>query len=305
MKKIVVDGATSMIGVSTIETAIEKGTEVYAIVRNNTKRIDRLPHSNLLHVVHGSLDDLKSISDIPGDIDVYYHFAWDGTSKDDRNNPFIQEKNIEYTLDAVDLARRCGCKKFIGAGSQAEYGPRETAINDNTPFAPQTSYGIAKFASGQLSRKLCEQYGINHVWARVFSIYGRFDNDGTMLSYAIDRFLKGEVAHFSQGTQRWNYLNERDTGMIFYLLGCVDRCRGEYRIANTYSKPLREFILELAGFMGTLELCDFAESNNSVQAYGIDTLDENLFETISYWPRISFEDGIKEMIEERKKHIQL
>ena len=35
---------------------------------------------------------------------------------------YIQNKNVEYTLDAVYLAKRFGCDTFIGAGSQAEYG---------------------------------------------------------------------------------------------------------------------------------------------------------------------------------------
>ena len=43
MQRIIVTGATSMIGVALIEECIKHGTEVYAVVREGSKKRSRLP----------------------------------------------------------------------------------------------------------------------------------------------------------------------------------------------------------------------------------------------------------------------
>ena len=188
MKKIIVTGATSMLGTALVDVAVGKGTEVYAIVRPDSSRLDRLNGSDLVHVVKCVIDDLDKLSGIPSDCDALYHFAWEGANKEERENPMTHARNIKHTLDAVEAAQRFGCKKFIGAGSQAEYGPVNGPIDENTPCNPKTAYGIGKLSAGLLSGKLCEKYGITHIWGRVFSVYGPHDNKGTMIDYAIDQF---------------------------------------------------------------------------------------------------------------------
>lgn len=117
------------------------------------------------------------------------------------DNPILQEPNIKYTLDAVNLAKRLGCRKFIGAGSQAEYGKVDTVITPDTPVNPLTAYGMAKYSAGILSGKLCKQLELIHIWTMIFSVYGCYDREGTMINYAMDRFLKGETAKFSSGNR--------------------------------------------------------------------------------------------------------
>ena len=48
MQRIIVTGATSMIGVALIEECIKHGTEVYAVVREGSKKRSRLPESSLI-----------------------------------------------------------------------------------------------------------------------------------------------------------------------------------------------------------------------------------------------------------------
>ena len=54
----------------------------------------------------------------------------------------MQEPNIQYTMDAVCLAKRLGCKLFVGAGSQAEYGRVDGKIGSNTPVNPEVAVWV-------------------------------------------------------------------------------------------------------------------------------------------------------------------
>lgn len=300
MKRVVITGATSMIGVALVEECIRNGIEVLGIVRKKSSRLTRLPQSSLLQLYECDLEDLDSITDVQGTYDVLYHFAWDHTSKTDRDNPIFQEQNIKYTLDAVNLAKRLGCKKFVGAGSQAEYGRVDGIITPETPIAPLISYGVAKHAAGLLSRKLCDSYGLVCIWARIFSVYGRYDNEGTVLTYAIDRFIAGKAACFSAATQQWDYLHEKDAGKMFFLIGeCADASK-VYCIASGESKPLKDFILELSDVFGPAAECIFAEELSSQKLIGLQTNIDELVNDIGYKPLISFREGVNDMIQFRK-----
>ena len=299
LKKIIVTGATSMLGTALIDVAVSKGTEVYAIVRPDTNRMDRLNGSDLVHVVSCALEDLDKLCGIPSDCDALFHFAWEGAKKEEREDPMTHARNIKYTLDAVEVAKRFGCKKFIGVGSQAEYGPVGGVILEDTPCAPKTPYGIGKLAAGLLSRKLCEKNGIIHIWGRVFSVYGPHDNKGTMIDYAIERFSNRERAQFSSGEQAWNYLYESDCGMIFFLLGEKIESDSIYRIAHPESRALRDYISEMADIMDAKDLCSFAEKTGDGSVYGIETKDEKLFSDIGFVPEVSFAEGIRRILNTR------
>ena len=299
MKKIIITGATSMIGTALTDVAIDEGIEVYAVIRPSTTRIDRLSKSSLIHIVEADLESLKEVNDIPKDCDVLYHFAWKGTRKTERDDPVIQEENIRYTFDAVELAKRSGCKKFIGAGSQAEYGLVDGRIDDKTKFAPVISYGASKYTAGLLSKKLCDQYSMTHIWARIFSVYGRYDNEGTMLDYAIKQFLKGEKAFFSSGLQMWDYLYEKDAGKIFFYLGESDRAKGEYNVANGKCQPIKNYIKFVASELSANELCVFSDDKNEVLQQ-LQTNIDKLLSDINYTPDTTFEKGVRNVIQEYK-----
>ena len=243
MNKIVVTGATSMIGVATINEAIKNNVEVLAIVRPNSKNLNRLPQNRLIKVLECELDKLDTIdvsslqvrqlndnnlwvataSTKPRNDDwnyeVFYHFAWGNTNKTTRNDPVLQGKNIKYSLDAANLAKKLGCKKFIGAGSQAEYGRVEGKLNALTPINPDIAYGMAKYAAGRLTNLRCRELDIEHIWVRILSVYGIYDNPNTMINYAIKELLSGREPEFTKCEQKWDYLFSEDAGRAFYLIG--------------------------------------------------------------------------------------
>lgn len=290
-----------MIGIALINECIKNNVEVLAIVRRQSTHLCRLPESDLVKIFECNLNELHTITDVKKKYDVFYHFAWDHTSKENRDNPILQEYNIKYTLDAVMLAKRLGCHKFIGAGSQAEYGRVDSIITPDTDVKPVISYGIAKYAAGELSGKLCRQQGMIHIWGRVFSVYGRYDNEGTMLVYAIDQFLKGETAKFSSATQLWDYLHEDDAGKIFYLIGqCIENDQ-VYCIASGRSKPLKDFILELKDIFGSAAKCEFAEKTDEGSLISLQADIRTLIEDIEFTPQTMFRKGIEDMVQYRKQ----
>ena len=298
--RVIVSGATSMIGVALINKCINEKVEVIALVRFGTSRRERLPQSKYLRIVQYDLeqDNVGLCDGITAD--VFYHFAWAYTSKDTRDNPILQEKNIRFSLQMAELAKKCGCRLFVGAGSQAEYGVVDGPIDELTLEKPQIAYGIAKLAAKQLLNKYCKINNIKLIWGRIFSVYGKYDNENTMINYVVDCFISGKKAQLSSCEQTWNYLNEKDAGVIFYKLGVSDVCEGTYCVANTVSLPLKQYVEEIIKEYSEEVECDFQEGDQSTTIVNLNVQTKKLFETIDYSPMVPFAEGIREIVEYRK-----
>ena len=201
MRRAIVSGATGAVGMALIDKLLREQTEVLVLCRRNSARAGQLPTHPLLYRLEADLSEYGSLENDTGKKwDAFYHLAWAGTAGDARNDAALQLQNAAYALDAVRLASRFGCEAFIGAGSQAEYGRYEGCLSARTPVFPETGYGIAKLAAGQMSRLLCGQLGIKHIWVRILSVYGPYDGMQSMVMSAIGKFLNGESPFFTQGS---------------------------------------------------------------------------------------------------------
>ncbi|MCQ2521377.1 MAG: NAD(P)-dependent oxidoreductase [Lachnospiraceae bacterium] len=297
MNNVIVTGATSMIGIATIKALILHGVRIFAISRKDSKRRCALPTSELITYIECDLDSLGKIN-FEEACDTLFHFGWGFTDRTTRDNPYLQLKNVQYTLDAVELAKRSGCKVFIGAGSQAEYGFQNNLIDENAQERPTVCYGITKLAAGKLARKLCEQYEMLCIWTRIFSVYGVNDSDNVMTSYAVNQFLKGEKAYFSKGLQIWNYLFEEDAGNYFYAIGENAKESMILNVAGCENKPLREFVQEMVKALGKDFQYEFSDEE-SASYNGIEPCINKLESLTGYVPTVSFEEGIKRILERR------
>lgn len=299
VKRVVITGPTGAIGIALINCLIENGIEVLAVCREDSKRINSIPNHNLVKIVKLNLNEIYKLSDIISErYDVFYHLGWEGTFGNSRNNMWGQMKNIQYTLDAVEVAAKLGCYKFIGAGSQAEYGRVEGKLTALTPTFPENGYGIAKLCAGQMSRILCEQKNMNHIWTRILSVYGPYDGENTMIMSVIRKLAHGEKPSLTEGKQQWDYLYSKDAGYAMYLLGEKGVSGKIYCIGSGQTKALSEYVEILRDNISRdLELGfgEIAYAPKQVMHLCADITDLEI--DTGFEPKYSFEDGIKETIE--------
>lgn len=300
LNKVVVTGATSMLGVALIEACVERNVKVLALVRPHSTKVDRINQFDLVEVVECDLSELQHYYPDVCDYDVFYHLGWTYTDRDSLENVSKQEKNITYTLDALRLAKRMGCKKFVGAGSQLEYGIHMN--NKTSPHSianPLTAYGISKYAAGKLSLLLAEELEMECFWVRIFSVFGKYESEATMLRTAISKMAKGEYCSFTPATHQWDYIYSSDVGEAFYIIGerakgvkvyCIGS--GKPRILKSYIESVRDIInpeMEL-GF-GDIPYREGVK-------YGFCPDISDLVEDTGWHPCVSFEEGIRKCLGE-------
>ena len=298
MKRAIITGATGAIGTALIYKLISSGIEVLVFCRKGSKRNSQIPEHDLITKKYCSLDELATVqNDTEKDYDVFYHFAWEGTTGRARNDMYLQNQNVRYALDAVEVAKRFGCHTFIGAGSQAEYGRVEGVLKPDTPTFPETGYGIAKLCAGQMTREYAHQLGIRHIWTRILSVYGPNDNPQSMVMYTIRKLKDGEVPEFTKGEQMWDYLYSGDAAEAFYLLAEKGINGKTYVLGSGQAQPLKEYVEQIRDVISPgaiLGIGNIPYGEKQIMYLCAD-ISEVVHDT-GWMPNTQFVKGIKEII---------
>ena len=288
-----------MIGVALIEECLRHDIEIYAVVRSSSGKAGRLPLSDKIHLTDCSLEDLSDLPGrIPGGCDTFYHIAWGNTGEARNKSTELQSRNIFYTLQAVRAAAELGCRRFIGAGSQAEYGPMDVEkISPDSPVNPSTPYGASKLAAGHLAGMLCRELGMECIWPRIFSVYGKYEKETTMVASGLRKMLAGEPTEFTPAMQRWDYLYSRDAGRAFYLIGEKGKDGSVYCVGSGQARPLKEYIEEMAALTGAGKPGIGAKPYPPGAVMNLCADIGTLTGDTGFIPEYTFEQGIRETIE--------
>ncbi|MDE7366015.1 MAG: NAD(P)-dependent oxidoreductase [Lachnospiraceae bacterium] len=307
MKKVILTGGTGMLGLALIQLFIQKKIEVLVIVRPNSKRREALPVSDYVKVIECDLSNLSAVKEQLHDTyDAFFHFAWDGTFGESRNDMQLQNQNVKAALDAVELAKAAGCTTFLGAGSQAEYGRVDgIKLGPDTPTKPETGYGIGKLCAGQMTRILCQQMGMKHIWVRILSTYGPHDGLHTMVMSGIIKMLNQERPQYTKGEQMWDYLYCEDAARAFYLAAEQGIDGSVYCIGSGQVRPLAEYITVIRDTIDKNIEIGFGEVpyyDKQVMYLCADI--ENLQQDTGFQPEISFEEGIRRTVQWYKEEMK-
>lgn len=294
-----------MLASETINLLVQEGYEVVAVVRPGTKRMDNVPVSDKVIVAEVDNSELLTLPEalISAGIDeaeLFFHFAWDGTHGDSRNDMAMQIKNIKSSVDAVTAAAKLKCKTFLGAGSQAEYGrvPDGVKISSDLPCNPENGYGIGKLCSSYMTRIEASKYGMKHVWVRILSVYGPKDGAHTMVMSGIGTMLDGKKASYTKGEQMWDYIYSKDAARAFYLAATKGKNGAVYPIGSGVCRPLSDYIKAIRDAINPDLPIGFGEVDyykGQVMYLCADI--DNLTKDTGFIPRYSFEQGIKETVE--------
>ena len=248
--KFIITGATSFIGLEFTKLVLECGHDVFAVCREGSKSLEKLPKDPSLSVFFATMDEYEMLPSKIDSADIFVNFAWDGTNYEGRTKTDIHKKNIENTKIAFRIAKEIGCRLFVESGSQAEYGVYDGLIDENTPCNPFTEYGKGKLAMKQEGFKLSEEIDLKYLHLRIFSTFGEGDHPYTLFMNAVSKMLNNEPLDLSPCTQKWNFLYSRDAvKQIYYLCEKAvndDSFKHEvFNLASEDTRILKDYVVRL------------------------------------------------------------
>lgn len=298
-----------MIGISLCQYISSlNGYFVYAVCRKESSGLNKLPINNQLKVIFFEIENICNIANKIDHADVFINLAWTNTDHEGRNNAELQSINVNYAKDAMRLAALIGCRLFVEAGSQAEYGNLQEFITEETPCNPEGEYGKAKLRVQQEGSILCNSLGIKYLHLRIFSTFGENDRPWTLIMSAIDKMLKNEDLSLTSCTQKWNFLYVNDCAkQVFllceYLINKNTFNSGIYHIASKDTRPLKNFIEEMRFVLKSSSMLQYGSVVQTKQV-SLDPSTSKTEKTIGFVNEFSFEEAVK-IIANKNYNIQL
>ena len=289
MKKCIVTGAAGFTGCNLVERLLAAGYFVYCVVRENSAHNKRLENLANVQLVYADLAEYKNLyQQIQEPCEVFFHLAWQGG----RYDFAAQYQNVEDTLGALEAAKKIGCKRFVCTGSQAEYGPHQDLITEETCPHPIDAYGSAKLAACILTRQRAMDLGIEWIWGRIFSLYGKYEAETRMLPALVKSLRENKDFQMAtDGRQNWDYLYVSDGAEALIALMEKGKTGEIYNIAHGNYRMMREFVGLVEKFVGNTACVVYDETNISL--YSLQPSSEKLKRDTGWLPQVEFCSGLE------------
>jgi len=292
--RVVLTGATSFLGRYLVDELEKRNAEVLAIIRPDSEKREMYTGYPHVRTILTDMDNIYTWVEIIGLADYFFHLGWDGIGASGRSDVVIQQKNIQTAMHCINGAEALGCKAFLFAGSQAEYGPQTGTISEDIPCSPVTEYGKAKLRV--CKQAMARSSSMKYYHARIFSVYGEGDHPWALIPKCICTLCAGEDMKLSPCMHYWNYMYASDAAYALCGLLLSGAESGIYNVASKDTRCLKEFVEEIyisCGRKGRLSFgtYNYIESPMSRQP-DISRLN-NIVEAI---PSTPFEEAIARLV---------
>ena len=159
--KIFISGVAGFLGSHLADRYLAEGHEVIGVDSLIGGYLENVPDGVDFHKRDLTADKL---SDLLQDVDTVVHAACTAYEGLSVFSPALIVKNtMQATAELLSAAIQANVKKFVYLSSMARYGAIQTPYTENMDPQPQDPYGIAKLASENLIRNLCDTHGIQWV----------------------------------------------------------------------------------------------------------------------------------------------
>jgi nucleoside-diphosphate-sugar epimerase len=238
--RVLVTGATGLIGRHLAEPLARRGYEVVALGRSGGDLTGDL------------LADPEGVAERAGATHLV-HLAWHDAPTARMTAP----ENLDWAVASLRLLRAFaarGGKRAVMVGSCAEYDWTGVGrLAEDAPLKPATPYGAAKAGTGLAALGLAKSLGLTLVWARPFFVFGPGEPKGRLFGDILKGLTAGETVDCTDGLQRRDFLHAADVaGALCHLL--ASDAEGPVNIGSGKAVEVREMIGILARALGREQL---------------------------------------------------
>ncbi|GHV82554.1 CDP-4-dehydro-6-deoxy-D-gulose 4-reductase [Spirochaetia bacterium] len=285
MKRVIVTGATGLIGKEAIEPLIRNGFEVTALSRNGNK------YTNFIEV---DIFDNNNLEKIFKQIRPEYllHFAWytqEGSLTSDLN---YQWKNA--SLNMLKIFKKYGGKRAVFAGTCFEYEFGNIPLREGMLINPISIYGQCKNELREEAEAFSKENDISFGWGRIFYVLGHGENPKRLLPYIANSLKSNQTAAITSGPLIRDYMYSKDIAGAFVkfldgdVTGCVNICTGR-------GISIKEFADKVGGILGKMDLLEFRDNVQDQPAVIVGD-NSRMIHTVGYNPQYCIDTALKNIL---------
>lgn len=293
MEKVLITGAGGFIGRHTVEVATEKSDwEIHVVVSG----AHTYNFSGKVCMHTADLSNEQDCEQLMRNVspDIIIHLAWEmgikGYQREVTNLIWV-----ENSLRLLRLFFEFGGRRFIFAGTGAEYYQSGGRCLEEPVQDKRTLYGESKRAFEQLAGNYCRDSQLEFVSARIFSVYGEKDyrkNDSAIAS-AIQSFNKGEIFTCKTPNNVWDFIHVADVAGALIQIADSNYC-GIVNVASGKPRLVKNVFEEIAKKMECQSLLQFEENEKDITVLVSNPTILN--EVIGYKCKVGLSEGLERTI---------
>jgi dTDP-glucose 4,6-dehydratase len=307
-EKILITGGAGFIGSNFIRKMLEIKPDSQIIVldaltyagnKDNLKDIiDRITF------VHGDIRNRKDVEKSIKGCNEIVHFA--AESHVDRSisdpTPFLST-DVLGTGTLLDIARKCDMERFIHISTDEVYGSiRVGKFIEEDPFRPNSPYSASKAGGDLLARAFYKTYNLPVIIIRPSNNYGPYQHPEKLIPLFITNLLREKkVPLYGDGSNVRDWLFVEDCCEAILTILENGKIGEAYNISGECEKTNLEVTKTLLKLLNISEdMIKFVEDRKGHDLRY--ALSNDKIRKIGWFPKTSFDEGIRKTVEWYKKN---
>ena len=310
-KKILVTGSSGFIGYHVCKELLKQGYQILGVDNHNSyydvslkeKRCNDLKNQPNFKFNKIHLEDsinLESTISLYRPNSIIHLAAQAGVRYSVENPSSYIDSNIEGFYNVLEAARKFDVGRLIFASSSSVYGNlnnsafKEEQLNLN----PSSLYGATKLFNEKIAKKYSENYGMQVIGLRFFSVFGPLGRpDMAYFLFSNNLNLDKEIILFNNGEMKrdMTYIDDIVSGIMLSLKYKLDNAKFElFNLGN--NKPIK-----------TMSLLNFIEAffNKKAKIINKESFNESISTcadlslssaNLGYQPKVNFEEGMEKFL---------
>jgi nucleoside-diphosphate-sugar epimerase len=299
---VLVTGAAGFVGSQVVRQLVAANTQVAALVRPGSSRPRLRDLEDRVQVLEADFGD-------PGAIAAQLalckperciHAAWYAEPGKYLDSPQNLD-SLRASLALLEELAKVGCKHVVGVGTCFEYEMGSAPLGEDSPTKPFTLYAAAKHAFHVVATQRAAQLGMDLAWARLFYLYGPFEDERRLVPAAIKALSAGQEFKTTSGEQVRDYLHIEDVASGLVALS-THGATGAFNVSSGVPVTIAALMQTLGDLLGRPEL--IRQGAFPVRDWDPDYVcgDNHRLRTETHWsPRYVVRDGLAQTIEWWKK----
>jgi UDP-glucuronate 4-epimerase len=309
METILITGGAGFIGSNLTDTLLVKGYNVIAvdnfddfydpaIKRRNIFQALKHPRYIFIESDICNTNFLRKV--LPKGISAIIHLAAKAGVRNSILFPAgYEENNTRSLTKAIELAVKLNISRFIFTSSSSIYGNSRLVPfhEDQSGLLPLNPYATSKLQSEQIGKKCSEEYGLNFISLRLFSVYGpRLRPDLMMTKIAQSVYNGNPLKIFGNGSVTRDFTHVSD--IVDGIINTLSYANKKYDLFNLgFGSPAS--LMDIIGiFENVTEKKIKLEFGNAIKGESESTWADNTKakNLLNFNPKTSLVNGIRDFL---------
>jgi nucleoside-diphosphate-sugar epimerase len=300
--KFLLTGASGFVGAHVARALLALGHSVRASVRDGSARDAVADVAERIEWVAGDLFAPEArLSELTAGVDACVHLAWYAVPGQYLASP-ENLRCVSGSLRLLEALGRAGCRRAVFVGSCFEYAFGPEPLREGDPPGPLSLYAAAKLSTRYLGEQLALVHGVEFAWARLFYLYGPFEDRRRLVPSVMEKLMRGESVDVTRGTQVRDFLHVEDvaSALVAVALGSLT---GVVNVGSARPVTVRDVVATLESLLARPGLVRFgARPENPTDPPYVCADHKKLVEGTGWSPRYDLESGLRHTVEWARAH---